>query len=143
MLEMGTWFVNMLLENADFNWGVCSIPSDAGTGNSAAVGGVTPVTICAYSKKGAEVLAGTGILPGYNSDKINEIFDDIHNTNEYAPEGLSKYINIDKYIIQFPMDIHGGDIDQIFQEEHSAIMTGTETPEQGIANLKSRVSVLQ
>ena len=41
------------------------------------------------------------------------------------------------------MDKNGGDIDQIFQEEHSAIMTGTETPEQGIANLKSRVSALQ
>ncbi|MCH4031400.1 MAG: sugar ABC transporter substrate-binding protein [Lachnospiraceae bacterium] len=158
MMQMGTWFINMLVENADFNWGVCSLPSDAGTDNKAAVGGVTPVTMGAYGKnpeaawtfikyvcgeEGAEVLAGTGILPGYSSDKINEIFDNLHNTNEYAPEGLSKYINIDKYIIEFPMDKNGGDIDQIFQEEHSAIMTGTETAEQGIANLKSRVSALQ
>ncbi len=158
MMQMGTWFINMLVENADFNWGVCSLPSDAGTDNKAAVGGVTPVTMGAYGKnsaaawtfikyvcgeEGAEVLAGTGILPGYSSTKINEIFDNLHNTNEYAPEGLSKYINIDKYIIEFPMDKNGGDIDQIFQEEHSAIMTGTETAEQGIANLKSRVSALQ
>lgn len=39
------------MENVkDFNWGVCSMPNFEGEGNISAVGGVTPVSIGAYSK---------------------------------------------------------------------------------------------
>jgi len=158
MLQMGTWFINMLVENADFHWGVCSLPSETGLGNEKAVGGITPVTIGAYSKhpeaawtfikyvcgeEGAKVLASTGILPGYGSDAINDIFDAIPENNEFAPEGLSKYINIDNYVVEFPMSEKAGDIDTIIGEEHSAIMTKTETPEEGIQNMIDRVNALQ
>ena len=158
MLQIGTWFINMLVENADFHWGVCALPNNAGVGNEKAVGGITPVTIGAYAEhpeaawefikyvcgeEGAKVLAATGILPGYGSDAINEIFDKIPETNEFAPEGLSKYINIDDYVVEFPMSEKAGDIDTIIGEEHSAIMTGTETPEEGIQNMIDRVNALQ
>ena len=158
MLQMGTWFINMLVENADFHWGVCSLPNNVGLGNEKAVGGITPVTIGAYAEhpeaawefikyvcgeEGAKVLAATGILPGYGSDAINEIFDKIPETNEFAPEGLSKYINIDTYVVEFPMSEKAGDIDTIIGEEHSAIMTGTETPEEGVQNMIDRVNALQ
>ena len=158
MLQMGTWFINMLVENADFHWGVCALPNNAGVGNEKAVGGITPVTIGAYAEhpeaawefikyvcgeEGAKVLAATGILPGYGSDAINEIFDKIPETNEFAPEGLSKYINIDNYVVEFPMSEKAGDIDTIIGEEHSAIMTGTETPEEGVKNMIDRVNALQ
>lgn len=158
MISMGTWFINMLAENVDFNWGVCSMPNDKGEGNTQAVGAVTPVSIGAYAKhpeqawtlikyicgeEGAKVLAGTGILPGYGSDAINQIFDDLHNQYPGAPEELSKYIDLDKYVIEFPMNEKAKDIDTIIGEEHSAIMTGTETAEEGIANMKSRVDALQ
>ena len=158
MMQMGTWFINMLVENADFHWGVCSLPNNVGVGNEKAVGGITPVSIGAYAEhpeeawtfikyvcgeEGAKVLAATGILPGYGSDAINDIFDAIHDTNEFAPEGLSKYINIDNYVVEFPMAANAGEIDTIIGEEHSAIMTMTETPEEGVHNMIDRINALQ
>ena len=158
MLQMGTWFINMLCENVTFNWGVCSLPSADGEGNDKAAGGVTPVCIGGYSEhpdaawkfityvcgeEGAKVIADCGVLPGYGSDAINDIFDGLAEKYEGVPEGLSKYIDLDTYVIEFPMDTRAKDIDTILTEEHSAIMTNTETPEEGVQNMIDRVNALQ
>lgn len=158
MMQMGTWYINMLCENVTFNWGVCALPSDSGEGNDKAVGGVTPVCIGKYAQhpdeawefityvcgeEGAKVIADCGVLPGYGSDAINDIFDGLAEKYEGVPEGLSQYIDIDTYVIEFPMDPVGGDIDTVFQEEHSAIMTNSITPEEGVQNMIDRVDALR
>ena len=159
MLQIGTWFINMCVENVkDFNWGVCSLPNDKGIGNEAAIGGVTPVSIGAYAKhpeeawtfinyicgeEGAEVLAKQGIVPGYNSDQVSQIFDDIPKTSPNAPEGLSKYIDIDKYVVEQRMDRLAKEIDNIYQEQHSAIMTKSVTVEDGLRKMAERVKEAQ
>ena len=157
MLEIGTWFINMLCENATFNWGVVSLPNDAGIGNEVAVGGVTPVSIGAYGKnkeaawqfikyicgeEGALVVAQSGILPGYGSDAVFEIFDSLPQTYPGAPEGLSEYIDL-PYIIEFPMTAKAKDIITVIEEEHSAIMTGTAGPEEGLKRMMERVNAIQ
>lgn len=157
MMQMGTWFINNLVENVDFNWGVCSIPSVSGEGNTKAVGGVTPVGIGAYAKnpdaawkfikyvtgeEGALVLAGEGILPGYNSDAINDIFDGLAEKKAGVPENLSKYIDIDTYVIEQPMHPQGREISKIIDEEHDLIMTNSVTPEEGVKNMTDRVNEL-
>lgn len=159
MLQIGTWFINMCVENVkDFNWGVCSIASNDGLGNEVALGGVTPVSIGAYGKhpeeawkfityicgeEGAQVIAEQGIVPGYNSDKISQIFDDIPKNHPNAPEGLSKYIDIDKYVVEQRMDKMTKDIDTIITEQHSAIMTKSVTVEEGLKKLEERVKEVQ
>ncbi|MDO4295128.1 MAG: sugar ABC transporter substrate-binding protein [bacterium] len=155
MLQMGTWFINNLLENVDFNWGVCSLPSVSGEGNDKAVGGVTPVSIGAYAKhpeeawkfieyvtgeEGALVLAETGIVPGYNSDKINEIFDALASKKEGIPENLSKYIDIDTYVVEMPMNEKGREVDKIITEEHDLIMTNSMSAEDGLKEMAERVN---
>ena len=51
MLQIGTWYINMLCENVkDFNWGVCALPNNAGIANENSIGGVTPVSIGSYFK---------------------------------------------------------------------------------------------
>lgn len=91
MLQMGTWFVNGLFENAkDFEWGVCSMPNNDGMGNENCIGGVTPVSIGAYAKhpaeawqfikyvcgeEGAKILASCGIIPAYSMGAVEEVFD--------------------------------------------------------------------
>ena len=123
MLEIGTWYINMLCENVkDFNWGVCALPNNDGIKNENSVGGVTPVSIGAYAKhpaeawqfitfvcgeEGAETLAKCGIVPGYNSDKVGEIFDSLHDQYPNAPEGLSKYLGCEKKLIEQPMNAKG------------------------------------
>lgn len=159
MLQIGTWFINMCVENVkDFNWGVCSLPNNEGMGNENAVGGVTPVSIGAYAKHpeeawkfityicgedGAEVLAKTGIVPGISSDKINQIFDELPKTYPNAPEQLSKYLNVKKYVVEQRMDKLAKEIDNIIQEQHSAIMTKSVTIDEGLQKLYDRVSEAQ
>lgn len=157
MLQMGTWYINMLCENSkDFNWGVCTLPNNDGIANENCVGGVTPVSIGAYAKhpaeawkfityvcgeEGAKVLASCGIVPGYSSDAVGEIFDSLHDTYPTAPEGLSKYIvNLEKNYMEQPMNAKNKEIDTIFNEAHSAIMTKSVTPEEGVADLAERVN---
>ena len=41
------------------------------------------------------------------------------------------------------MSIKAKEIDTIINEEHSAIMTGTETPEDGIKHMTERVNELK
>jgi multiple sugar transport system substrate-binding protein len=51
MMQMGTWYINMLFENVkDFKWGVCSVPTPDGKKCANAEGGVTPVTIGSFGK---------------------------------------------------------------------------------------------
>lgn len=155
MLQIGTWFINMLYENVDFNWGVCSLPNVEGTGNDAAVGAVTSVGIGSYAKypdeawelikyvageEGAIVLAENGILPGYSSDAINDIFDGFHDEKPNMPDNLSEYIDIDKYVIEFPMHEMGREVDKIIAEEHDLIMTDSVSVDEGLQHMTERVN---
>ena len=159
MLQIGTWFINMLCENAEgengFRWGVCSLPSNEGIGNENCIGGVTPVSIGAYAKhpaeawqfltfvcgeEGAKTLASCGIIPGYSSDAIKAIFDALPQTYVNAPEGLSKYVSCEKNLLETPLNPKGKEADTINTEQHSAIMTKSVTVEEGIQQFKDRVS---
>lgn len=161
MMQMGTWYINMLFENVgegkenNFNWGVCSIPNNDGMGLGNCIGGVTPVCIGAYAthpaeawqfikyicgEEGAKVLASCGIIPGYSSDAVGAIFDAAPETYPNAPEGLSKYMNCEKNLPEQPMNAKGGEIDTIIKEEHSAIMTKSITAEEGVQNMIDRVN---
>lgn len=159
MLEIGTWFINMCLENVkDFDWGVCSIPNTEGIGNTVAVGGVTPVSIGTYAKhpeeawkfinyicgeEGALLLAEAGVVPGYNSQRISQIFDSFHEKYPNVPEHLSKYIDVDKYVVESRLGKYTKDIRTINDEQHSAIMTKSVTVDEGLEQFYQRVSDLQ
>ncbi|MGB8455087.1 MAG: extracellular solute-binding protein [Anaerocolumna sp.] len=153
MLQMGTWFINNLVENVDFNWGVCSLPNISGEGNTKAVGGVTPVGIGAYSKhpkeawefikyatgeEGALILARNGILPGYSSDKIMDIFDALPEKKAGVPANLSTYLDLDTYVIEQPMHPQGREISKIIDEEHDLIMTNSISTEDGLEEMTER-----
>lgn len=160
MLPIGTWYINMLCENVkDFDWGVCSLPNNDGMGNDNGVGSVAPVSIGAYAKHvdeawqfikyicgdhGAEILAENGIVPGYISDGVKEIFDKLPEKYPNAPENLSKYITGDvSSVIETPMDPNAKEIETILGEMHSAVMTNSVSPEEGIQNAKERVEGIQ
>ncbi len=159
MMPIGTWYINMLLEHADFNWGVCSLPSVEGLPNeAAAIGGVTPVSIGAYAahpqeawelikfltgEEGAKILANCGILPGYSCDAVNEIFDSLASKKPGVPENLSKYINIEKHIVEEPMSPTGREVSKINDEEHSLIMTNSISLEDGLKEWDERLAELK
>ena len=158
MLQMGTWFVNGLFENAkDFEWGVCSMPNNDGMGNENCIGGVTPVSIGAYAKhpaeawqfikyvcgeEGAKILASCGIIPAYSIGAVEEVFDAAPENYPGAPDNLSKYISCEKKVIEQPINAKGGEIYTIMEEENSAIMTKSITPEEGVQSMIDRVKAV-
>lgn len=159
MLQIGTWYINMLMENVKtkeeggFNWGVCSMPNNEGIGNTRMVGGITPVAIGKYGEhqkeawdfinfvtgeEGAKVLAATGIVPGWTGKAVLDIFDKIPETHKNAPEGLSKYLDLADYIVEQPMDPKGKAIVNVLDEMHSAIMTNADDIKTAIENAKKK-----
>lgn len=156
MMQMGTWYINMLCENVkDFNWGVCTIPDNDGMKNENSIGGVTPVSIGAYAKhpaeawqfmtyvcgeEGAKTLASCGVVPGYSSDAIGEIFDGLHDIYPNAPEGLSTFLACEKNVMEQPMHAKNKEIETVINEQHSAIMTMSVSVEDGIAQMIERVN---
>lgn len=162
MMQMGTWYINSLLENVgegkdtNFNWGVCAIPNNAGMdGVGNCIGGVTPVSIGAYAnhpteawqfikficgEEGAKVLASCGLIPAFSSDAVGEIFDAIPETYPNAPEGISKYLKCEKNLPEQAMNAKDKEIDTILNEEHSAIMTKSISAEEGVQNMIDRVN---
>lgn len=155
MLPIGTWYINMLLEHADFNWGVCALPSAKGLGNDAAIGGVTPVSIGAYAahpneawelikfltgEEGAKILADCGILAGYSSDAVNQIFDSLAEKKAGVPENLSKYIDVKTHIVEEPMSPTGREVSKLNDEEHSLIMTNSIDLEDGLKEWNDRLA---
>ena len=91
-------------------------------------------------EEGAKTLASCGIIPGYSSDAIKEIFDALPQTYVNAPEGLSKYVSCENNLLETPLNPKGKDADNIYTEQHSAIMTKSVTVEEGIQQFKDRVS---
>ena len=161
MMQIGTWYINMLLENipnedngyASFNWGVCSMPNNYGITTENVVGGITPVSIGAYAKhpeeawkflayitgaEGAQILAKTGIVPAWAGQEVLDIFDHFRDDHPNAPEGLSKYISGSNFIIEQPMDANGKAIASVCDELHSAIMTGSMSVEDAIAEYAAK-----
>lgn len=159
MMPIGTWYINMLMEHVDFNWGVCSLPTMDGMANEeAAIGGVTPVSIGAYAahpqeawelikyltgEEGAKILADCGILPGYSSPAVNEIFDGLAAKKPGVPENLSKYINIEKHVMEEPMSPTGREVSKLNDEEHSLIMTNSISLEDGLSEWNDRLAELK
>ena len=155
MLQIGTWFTNMLVEKTldgtiDFEWGVCSLPDLKGTGNTIGVGGVTPVSINAKAKnpegawdfinyvcgkEGATILAGTGILPGYTDDNVVSQITKLTS----VPESMGQYLVLDKITVEQAMHPKGREIDKILDEQHGLIMTGGATIDDGLAELQQRI----
>ncbi len=160
MLQIGTWFINMLCTNvSDFNWGVCSIPAVNGEGNTNSVGGITTASIGSYSKhpaeawnclkyicgqEGGKVLAECGIVPGMVTDEVKGIFDALPQTYPNAPEGLSKYITGEvAAIAETPTEEKSKEIGSIIDEMHSSIMTNSASVDDAIAKAIERIGEIE
>ncbi len=155
MVSMGTWFVNNLLEqeeagNIDFEWGICSLPDMEGTGNQTGVIGVAPVSINAASEhpdeawrfiefvtgaEGAAVIAQSGIIPGYIDENVQNVISSL----EGIPENFADYLNAENLYLEQPMHPNANELEQINTEEHSLIMSGEISIEEGLAEMQSRI----
>jgi multiple sugar transport system substrate-binding protein len=166
MMPMGTWFVATLIAqqasgDADtFEWGIAPIPqvdeSTAGTDN-------TPVTFgdptgfginaaideskvqaakdflaFAAGEKGAQVLAGIGITPALLSDSVVETYFGVDGapTDELSTFAFSTH----EVFPENPTSNKAAAIQGILNDMHTAIMSGSASVSDAIAEAQDRVA---
>ncbi|MBN1310242.1 MAG: extracellular solute-binding protein [Anaerolineae bacterium] len=156
MLPMGSWFIGSLIAaknegEIDFNWDVVKFPHPEGVEPGTTAGTLTSLAINANSKnpdaawdfikfysgiEGAKALAATGNLPAMRNDEILAIFAGL----EGVPSGAAEALQTTVVRLELPMHPKVGAVEQILNEEHELIMTGSVPVDEGIANMTSRIS---
>lgn len=155
MMPMGTWFIGTMKSKVDsgeakFNWGVATIPHPEGVEAGYTVGASTPLGINPTTKnadaawrfvefmtgaEGAAVYAKEGYIPARADETILETVA----SNEGMPEGLAEALQTKNITPDRPIVDKVGDVDQVLAEQHSMIMLGECTVDEGLAEIASQV----
>ena len=164
MCNMGSWFLaTMQKYNAEasangvqpVNFGIVKYPHPDGAPAGSTLGTVTSLAINANSTKkeaaadflnwcaseeAAEALAATGNFPAVSSDKTSEI---IASTDGFPNDEHSKEaLKTTAVYLEMPLSDKASEIETILNTEHDAIMTESETVDEGIANMNEQVQAL-
>ena len=155
MLWMGTWLIgSLLVDEHDVNWGIARSPHWPGTNPGSRVSGLTTMAINSKStkkdaawklvshfggEKGARVFASRGVLPGLRTSEIL----DIYTSAEGFPEGGKEALVTDRTTVELPPSVYANAIDKMLTEEHSMIMTGQISLEQGLKNMAARAKEIK
>ena len=154
LLPMGSWFIGTLIQakkdgNFDYNWGIASYPHPQGVEAGTTAGTLTSLAINANSKQqdaawdfvkfytspeAAEILAKT-TLPAVRTPDTLAAFVAV----DGMPEGAAEALQTTTVRLELPMHPHVSEVEQILNEEHELIMTGSVSVEQGIEEMTSRV----
>lgn len=159
MLPMGTWFISSMINavangESTVNWGIATIPHPDGTNAGQTVGSTTPITIneacenkdAAWelvkfftSEKGAEILSQSGQFPGsLNEDLLATI-----TSTDGMPEGAGEALVVSEIILDRPIVEYVNEVNQMLGEEHSLIMLGEVSVEDGLAEMGERSKEIQ
>jgi multiple sugar transport system substrate-binding protein len=158
-MPMGTWFISTIIDRinkgeASLRWGIAALPHPPGSESGWTVGSVTPIAINQASGKkdaawefakfvtsaeGAKLYAVNNAIPGRATDETLLSIAAADGMPEGAFEALTvKNISLDRpYIDQV------AEINQMLNEEHSLIMLGEVSVEQGLANMAKRSKEIQ
>ena len=157
MVNMGSWFISTLeayMKDAEtkFNWGIVKYPHPAGAEAGSTLGTVTSLAINADSPKaeaaadfinwcvseeGAQAIAKTGTFPACGSAATAEII----KSTEGFPEDSNSVdaLTTSNVYLEMPYTQYASDIETILNAEHDAIMTMSETVDEGIQNMNDQV----
>ncbi len=160
MVNMGSWFISTLesyMKDADtkFNWGIVKYPHPEGAEAGSTLGTVTSLAINANSDKadaaadfvnwcvsedGAKAIAETGTFPACGSDETSAII----KATEGFPEDDNSVaaLTTSNVYLEMPYTPYASDIETILNAEHDAIMTMSESVDEGIQNMNDQVSAI-
>ena len=161
MCNMGSWFIATLQKyNAEaasngvqpVNFGIVKYPHPDGAPAGSTLGTVTSLAINADSPKaetaadfinwcvseeGAQAIAKTGTFPACGSAATAEII----KSTEGFPEDSNSVdaLTTSNVYLEMPYTQYASDIETILNAEHDAIMTMSETVDEGIQNMNDQV----
>ncbi len=156
MLPMGSWFIGTLIEakatgEIDFDWGIGQYPHPDGVEAGTTAGTLTSLAINANSQnkeaawdfiqfysgiEGAKVMAGTGNLPAIRTPEVLDVFSSV----EGVPAEASEALQTTTVRLELPLDPNVGAVEQILNEEHELIMTGSVSVDEGIEEMTTRIN---
>ena len=164
MCNMGSWFLaTMQKYNAEasangvqpVNFGIVKYPHPDGAPAGSTLGTVTSLAVNANSEKkdaaldfvnwcasedGAKCVAAVGTFPAVASDETNAI---ISSTEGFPSDDASlEALNTTAIYLEMPLSDKASEIETILNTEHDAIMTESETVDEGIANMNEQVAAL-
>lgn len=97
------------------------------------------VNWCA-SEEGAKAVAAVGTFPAVASDETNAI---ISSTEGFPSDEASlEALNTTAIYLEMPLSDKASEIETILNAEHDAILTESETIDEGIANMNEQVQAL-
>lgn len=154
MLPMGSWFISTIIQRinsgeSSINWGVAVIPHAEDVPNGYTVGASTPICINNASNKkdaawkfvefisgpkGAEIYATYGQIPSLSDPQYLELLA----SQPGMPEDLVDGLYTTNIAPDRPAMDHVTEIDQMLAEEHSLIMLGELSVDEGIAEMAER-----
>jgi len=155
MLPMGSWFIGSTINAKNTgemtaNWGIAAYPHPEGVEPGTTAGTLTSLAINANSKQqdaawdfvkyytspeAAKVLA-RWTLPAVRTADTLEAFVAV----DGMPDGAAEALQTTTVRLELPMHPHVGEVEQILNEEHELIMTGSVSVEEGVAEMTSRIS---
>lgn len=156
MLPMGSWFMATIIQRVEkgessVNWGVAVIPHAEDVPNGYTVGATTPLCINNASQKkdaawkfvefvsgpkGAKIYAENGQIPALAGTEYMEILASMPGMPSDVVDGLyTTNISPDR-----PAMDHVTEVDQMLGQEHSLIMLGEVSIDEGIATMNERLA---
>lgn len=160
MMPMGNWFITTMrdaVESGDTevtNWGVATMPHPEGVEAGYTIGSATPLAINPASEKqeaawefikfmsgeeGAKVLAESGAAPSLATDEIMDIMAGL----DGMPEGLKEALAVKNIAQDRPIGENVSEVDAMLVEEHSLIMLGEISIDEGLAEMTERSKEIQ
>ncbi len=159
MMPMGTWFMATMISKINagecsVNWGIATLPHADNLEAGYTVGSTTPLGINANSsnkeaawefikfacgEEGAKIYSENGDIPAMKDDSILAVIAGLDGMPEGAAEALvTKNIALDR-----PLDEKSAEVNQMLGEEHSLIMIGELSIDDGLAEMAERSKEIQ
>lgn len=159
MMPMGSWFMSSIITKkaageSDINWGVATLPHGEGVPAGSVVGANSPMCMNSASKnkdaawefikfacgiEGVKLNAAVGKMPAIVTDETLGILTSL----EGMPEGLNEALKYTNFVLDRPIADKVSDIDKMLGEEHSLIMLGEASIDDGLAHMSERSVEIQ
>ncbi len=162
-MNMGTWFISTLIEKIKTgeyvnctNWGIAKYPHAEGVEPGSTLATITSLGIPANAPhkdlawefvnfvsgtEGAEILASTGTIPAV----MNSTVADLVSSTEGFPKDDDtsvEALNTSNLYLEMPVNPKNSEIEIVLNEAHDAIMTGSMSVDDGIADMNEKVSAI-
>lgn len=162
-MNMGTWFISTLIEKIKTgeyanctNWGIAKYPHAEGVEPGSTLATITSLSIPANAphkdlawefvnfvsgEEGAKILASTGTIPAIMNSTVADL---ISSTEGFPKDDNTSVeaLNTSNLYLEMPVNPKNSEIETVLNEAHDAIMTGSMSVDDGIADMNEKVSAI-